>query len=624
MLTREHLDALPGRDALAASLRRAACRPGRCRRRCGGPGAGSPPAASRARSTRSLHVRDPGRRPSGCCSTRPRSTPPGCTTLDAWVPDLEGRLLAYQLSSGGDEHSVLHVLDVATGRGRRAADRPLPLLRRRVAARRRRSSSSSGWSPRTRRRPASRRSTAGSGGTGSARPPTHDELIDGPGLYDEHTYYGVHVSRDGAGWSSPATSARPAGTACGSPTWPRRSTAAHARCSPRPTTCSATPGWTATACSTCTPPTARRAGGSPSPTRAHPVREHWRELVAEDPDSVLQAVRRLEPRPDRTATAARAGPRPARGRRAGPARRRRRHPPRHRPAARHRVAHRLLGGRPGHARRGGPALAGLDRPRHPAAGAPLRPRTPARRCWRTAAPGAVDVPAGAHRAARVHLGRRHHGPHVRPLTARRARPAARPSSPATAASASAASPPTPPPRWPGSRAGGSYALVSLRGGGEEGEEWHLAGNRGQQAERLRRPPRRRRRRWSTRATPPPDQLAIMGGSNGGLLVGAALTQRPTLYRAVVCSAPLLDMVRYEEFSLGRTWNDEYGTAADPEELGWLLSYSPYHHVAAGYRRTRRCCSPCSTPTPGSTRCTPARCAPRCSTPPPATRAPARS
>ena len=52
---------------------------------------------------------------------------------------------------------------------------------------------------------------------------------------------------------------------------------------------------------------------------------------------------------------------------------------------------------------------------------------------------------------------------------------------------------------------------------------------------------------------------------------------------MVCSAPLLDMVRYEEFSLGRTWNDEYGTAADPEELGWLLSYSPYHHVRAGHR-----------------------------------------
>jgi prolyl oligopeptidase len=77
------------------------------------------------------------------------------------------------------------------------------------------------------------------------------------------------------------------------------------------------------------------------------------------------------------------------------------------------------------------------------------------------------------------------------------------------------------------------------------------------------------------------QLSISGGSNGGLLVGAAMTQRPDLYGAVVCSAPLLDMVRYEKFGLGETWNSEYGTAADAEELGWLLSYSPYHAVREG-------------------------------------------
>ena len=73
----------------------------------------------------------------------------------------------------------------------------------------------------------------------------------------------------------------------------------------------------------------------------------------------------------------------------------------------------------------------------------------------------------------------------------------------------------------------------------------------------------------------------MGGSNGGLLVGATLTQRPDLVAGVVCSAPLLDMVRYERFGLGRTWNDEYGTAEEPTELGWLLGYSPYHAVREG-------------------------------------------
>ncbi len=82
--------------------------------------------------------------------------------------------------------------------------------------------------------------------------------------------------------------------------------------------------------------------------------------------------------------------------------------------------------------------------------------------------------------------------------------------------------------------------------------------------------------WTT-----PEHLAIRGGSNGGLLVGAALTQRPDLFAAVVCGAPLLDMVRYEQFGLGVTWNDEYGTAADPEEFRWLIGYSPYHHVQAG-------------------------------------------
>jgi prolyl oligopeptidase len=79
--------------------------------------------------------------------------------------------------------------------------------------------------------------------------------------------------------------------------------------------------------------------------------------------------------------------------------------------------------------------------------------------------------------------------------------------------------------------------------------------------------------WTT-----PGQLAVSGGSNGGLLVGAALTQRPELYAAVVCSAPLLDMLRFERFGLGATWNTEYGSADDPEQLPWLLAYSPYHHV----------------------------------------------
>jgi len=132
------------------------------------------------------------------------------------------------------------------------------------------------------------------------------------------------------------------------------------------------------------------------------------------------------------------------------------------------------------------------------------------------------------------------------------------------------------------QAGGVWAVANLRGGSEEGEPWHRDGMREHKhhvfedfeaaADTLVA------EGWTT-----PGQLGIMGGSNGGLLVGAALTRSPERYRAVVCSAPLLDMVRYEQFGLGATWNDEFGTAADPTELGWLLSYSPYHHVVEGTR-----------------------------------------
>jgi prolyl oligopeptidase len=130
--------------------------------------------------------------------------------------------------------------------------------------------------------------------------------------------------------------------------------------------------------------------------------------------------------------------------------------------------------------------------------------------------------------------------------------------------------------------GGVYAIANLRGGSEEGEAWHRAGMRDHKqnvfddfaaaAERLAE------LGWTA-----PEHLGISGGSNGGLLVGAALTQRPELWAAVVCSAPLLDMVRYERFGLGETWNDEYGRADDETEFGWLYAYSPYHHVTRGTR-----------------------------------------
>ena len=129
-------------------------------------------------------------------------------------------------------------------------------------------------------------------------------------------------------------------------------------------------------------------------------------------------------------------------------------------------------------------------------------------------------------------------------------------------------------------AGGVYAVAGLRGGAEEGEAWHRAGMLGAKhhvfedfhaaAEALIAGG------WTAAG-----RLGIHGGSNGGLLVGTALTQRPELYTAVVCSAPLLDMLRYERFGLGATWNVEYGSVEDPEQFEWLLSYSPVHHVQPG-------------------------------------------
>ncbi len=124
-------------------------------------------------------------------------------------------------------------------------------------------------------------------------------------------------------------------------------------------------------------------------------------------------------------------------------------------------------------------------------------------------------------------------------------------------------------------AGGVWAVAQLRGGGEEGEAWHRAGMREAKQNVFADFEAAARHLRSSGRT---SALGCVGGSNGGLLVGAAITREPALYDAAVCGAPLLDMVRYELFGLGATWNDEYGTAADPVELGWLLGYSPLHAV----------------------------------------------
>jgi prolyl oligopeptidase len=128
--------------------------------------------------------------------------------------------------------------------------------------------------------------------------------------------------------------------------------------------------------------------------------------------------------------------------------------------------------------------------------------------------------------------------------------------------------------------GGVLAVPNIRGGGEYGEGWHQAGilasKQNSFDDFLAAAEWLIQQRYTR-----PERLAAAGGSNGGLLVGAALTQRPDLFRAVLIQVPLLDMLRYHRFLIARLWIPEYGSADDPEQFQWLRSYSPYHHVRDG-------------------------------------------
>jgi prolyl oligopeptidase len=131
-------------------------------------------------------------------------------------------------------------------------------------------------------------------------------------------------------------------------------------------------------------------------------------------------------------------------------------------------------------------------------------------------------------------------------------------------------------------AGGLYALPNLRGGGEYGDAWHEAGMLAKKqnvfddfiaaAEWL-----------VAQNYTRPERLGIAGGSNGGLLTGAAVVQRPDLFRAALVAVPLLDMLRYEKFLMARYWVPEYGSAEDAAQFDFLAAYSPYQHVKQGTR-----------------------------------------
>ena len=518
--------------------------------------------------------------------------PAGATTLDNWRPDREGRLLAYQLSEGGNEESALRIMDVATGA---IIEGPIDRCRYSDVA----------WLPGgeafyyTRRLPPDavpageeqfhRRVYLHRVGT----PAATDILVLGDGL-EKTNYYSVEVSPDGrwlvivaSAGTAPRNDVWIADLAASDPgtpnlqvmqqgvdaqTWPRagrdgRFYVLTDRAAPRGRIMIADPA-----------------------DPAFPDYPSWQVLVPEDPESVLHDLAILDGPglSEPVLLAARA-----------------------RHAISEVTVHDLaFGDRIGQVELPGLGTVGglHERPEggheawfgytdyaNPGVVLCYDATEERTQVWQRA-PGAVEVPAvRAEQVAypsadgttirMVVLSAATDGRDENTTSAAGPRVTSRPRpailygyggfnislTPAFSASILA---------WV--EAGGVYAIAGLRGGGEEGEEWHRAGMRdGKQhvfddfhaaAEKLIADG------WTT-----PGQLTVWGGSNGGLLVGASITQRPGLSAAAVCSAPLLDMVRYEQFGLGETWNDEYGRAADPTEFSWLISYSPYHHVRPGTR-----------------------------------------
>ncbi|GHC90018.1 prolyl endopeptidase [Nocardiopsis terrae] len=521
-----------------------------------------------------LHVRDGGG-PERALIDPGALDPSGLTTLDAWRPSPDGRLLAYQLSEGGDEESLLRVIDVDSGE---LVDEPIDRTRYSPVA----------WLPDgsafyyVRRLPEDevpedetsyhRRVYLHRLGT----PADQDALVFGAGR-DKTEYFGVSVSRDGR-WllltsvkgTSSATNAWIADLAEGPLESPRLVTIQEDvdhdlhpevgrdgrlylftdRDAPRGRLCVTDP--------------------------AAPGYENWSTLVAEDPEAVLEGHALLDGEgldsPEllvawsRHAISEISRHDAGSGERLGT------------------LAMPGLGSLNGLSTRpegGHEAWFGYTDNTHPSSVYHYDARSGEVTRWADP-PGEIELPGV--RTEQVAFSSKD-GTTVRMLVVSPAEPADGPLptvlygyggfqislTPGYSAAILA---------WV--RAGGVYAVANLRGGLEEGEEWHRGGMLGNKQNVFDDCAAAAEHLVSSGITST-ERLAVMGGSNGGLLVGAMVTQRPDLFAAAVCSAPLLDMVRYERFGLGQLWNVEYGSAEDPEQLGWLLGYSPYHNVRSGTR-----------------------------------------
>src|SRR5215471_14990904 len=499
--------------------------------------------------------------------------PSGRTTLDAWQPDKEGRLLAYQLSAGGDEESLLRVLDVASGE---IVDGPIDRCRYSGVA----------WLPGGKAFYYVRRLPPQAVPDGESQyhrrvylhvvgtPPESDAMVFGEGR-DKTSYYGISVSRNGR-WLVVSASI---GTAPRDDVWLADLSASDpAAPALVPVTVDLDAQTSVRAgrdgrlyvFTDLDAPRGRICVADPSA----PGPAGWTDLIAEDPSAVLRGYAILDELPRPVLVVSR---------------------------TRHAISEVTV-----HDLSTGELLATLDLPGiGSVAGIAERPEggheawfgyadyttppvvlrydaaTGAVGVWATSPGSVADPPAVT--ASQVTYQSADGTPVrmviVEPAEGGPARAGRRPTILYGYGGFDISMTPGYSPNilaWV--EAGGGYAVAGLRGGSEEGEQWHRAGMLDRK-QNVFDDFRAAVEYLISSGVTSPERLAVWGGSNGGLLVGAAITLWPSLFAAAVCSAPLLDMVRYERFGLGETWNTEYGTASSADELGWLLGYSPYHRVA---------------------------------------------